>query len=186
MELDCLCAFLCVPLCHSETRIFTAGVWDGTGEENEYFYASNRNSILDTPYYLGIANARCTHQDMPDNTDILISIYLVIADTSVYLGIANTSVYLGCIDARASRNYVAIFHEMYAPTHEIGLSNWRKHHRITIASKKSTKLSHLMFMTLSVGVNEWYIFGMENSLFLSDSVNVSMQHAVKFSNMYAI
>ncbi|GIY90988.1 hypothetical protein CDAR_123101 [Caerostris darwini] len=122
---------VCVPLCHSETRIFTAGVWDGTGEENEYFYASNRNSILDTP---------------------------------------------------ASRNDVAIFNEMYAPTHEIGLSKWRKHHRLTIASKKVDEV-------VSSDVYDsfcWYFFGMNDSSFLSDSVNISMQHAVKFSNMYAI
>ncbi|GBN64671.1 hypothetical protein AVEN_145092-1 [Araneus ventricosus] len=43
---------VCVQLCDSETRIFTAGQWDGTGEENEYYYASDRNSILETPKYL--------------------------------------------------------------------------------------------------------------------------------------
>ncbi|XP_055943633.1 CD109 antigen-like [Argiope bruennichi] len=46
----------CVKLCDSETRIFTAGQWDGTGVENEYYYASDRNSILETPKYLVLAS----------------------------------------------------------------------------------------------------------------------------------
>ncbi|CAL1287862.1 unnamed protein product [Larinioides sclopetarius] len=47
---------VCVQLCDSETRIFTAGQWDGTGEENEYYYANDRNAILGTPKYLVLAS----------------------------------------------------------------------------------------------------------------------------------
>ncbi|GFR16515.1 uncharacterized protein TNCT_116221 [Trichonephila clavata] len=49
-----LCVWLQISA--SETRIFTAGQWDGTGEENEYYYASNRNIIHDNPKYLVLAS----------------------------------------------------------------------------------------------------------------------------------